>query len=207
MTRFVWNIFGQSGFGKSFFIKNFIIPRLNRFIVFDTIGEYDGENIVYNIDDVVKLYKQYFSNEQIKIIYRPNDPDEILDVADIVNTNGYITAIFEEIHIYEPKSKSPIYTIFTTGRHRHINVVGAAQSPSRVSRDMRNQATVVQSFHQHGQMDIKALYEFSDKANDLVNLEFKEFFILHGENFFRTLMEQSPNTFSKYPDGAYKLNI
>jgi len=122
---------GKTGSGKSYFIKNEFLPRIERFIFYDPKHQHDDINgvLVTNPADL-----QNAINEGHRaIVYRPflvND-DEWNEICRIIYLTGNIWLIADEISYHVDSNKMTAWhkVLMTTGRTRGIGVLNCSQKP------------------------------------------------------------------------------
>lgn len=144
MTKnFVFTILGKSGYGKSFFIKNSIIPKLNHYIVFDTQKEYtDFGYCIKNLNGFINL-------ECDKIICQFEDHDEYyLLLAYISENMRNVNLIIDELGLFVSSRQDNVYlnNLILTHRHKDINIWVATQSPRFISTIILTQSRVIFCF-------------------------------------------------------------
>jgi hypothetical protein len=135
-------IFGKRGCGKSNLAKSMIEQDVNRYIVFDTIGEYTSGVVVEDLTELKQLWHKVY-RRPFKLIYQPLDPDaEFPVIAELVWQCGNLTFLIEEVDRYaRPLAMCNAFKeIIQRGRHRNIAIIGVTQRPHGVDRLLTSQA-------------------------------------------------------------------
>lgn len=135
---------GKTGFGKSYLIKNEVVPFYSRIVIFDIKDEYHSfedfplENsfvVFYEVEEFREYIKEHFQDETLKIILRFKVV-EGLDVQQSYETALAIcfaaedlTIVIEEIsnfaspHYYTPLLEQ----LLRYGRHSRLSLICSTQ--------------------------------------------------------------------------------
>ena len=193
------SVFGKKGSGKTYFVKKKLKRHFRRKLILDTQNEYvdsvetflrNKNNYVLNDFDFEYFINCVWQAPDFTAIVRINNFSSVMEWVSIADKIGYLSLFVEEIHLFDSKNrKDSLYNIFTTGRHRFINVIGTAQRFSTVSREMTSQSDVIISFRQTEQRDIKQAGDFIDNPERLKNLKVGEFLVLDGENKLNKILK------------------
>jgi len=159
-------VFGKRGSGKSFLAKK-LLQQHNRYIVYDTIGEYTEGVIVQDLEELKGLWGKVY-RRPFKIIYQPLDPEgEFPIIATYVLRCGNVTLLIEEIDRYARPLAMGIQLkeIVQRGRHNNIALIGVTQRPANVDRLLTSQAKKMCIFNTTEPRDIEY---FRDVIGDTV---------------------------------------
>tara|TARA_Y100000310_G_C20569456_1_gene757235 strand:+ start:174 stop:779 length:606 start_codon:yes stop_codon:yes gene_type:complete len=133
-------VLGQSGTGKSSWIEKYL-PKLPRFILWDTLGEYSGFDIVETKEDlfnkVTKHEKKFFG-----VIFRfIGDDDKQIDslnfMCRLAGAIEHCWIIIDEVDMYaSPTLGMPedLSMILKRGRHLGVSMLFASRRPAEVHR-------------------------------------------------------------------------
>ena len=182
--NFIFLVFGQKGFGKSYLIKQMIKKRLkskHRFVVVDPNAEYSASfDRAYSRGDFIKQAKQKWGLSSFIIYYTPEkDGDEIFD---IVYELGDTTLIIDEAHLWGRGADfdSGLRQIIRMGRHRRINVIMITHRPADLDPLIRMQSDIIISFRQTEMIDIKGFKDFVDDPERLMKLPRGKYLAIKG---------------------------
>lgn len=181
-------IVGTSGVGKSYTIKNKIIPqhKNDNVIIFDYESEYDikGYINVFSFNELIKVIEK--SGGDFKISLKINKYQPKIDILkeanrvaslslkyqDITNSKKYLAIFFDEASRYirsGDKGLDNIYNqplnIFTTGRKHKIHAYAMSQSFNNLHQDIKANCNKIISFHLGYDLDWKILKESISKEN------------------------------------------
>jgi len=143
-------IFGKRGSGKSY-LANKQIESESRFVIFDTISEYENGVVfgVENYDKLLEFWRTVY-NQNFRIIYRPIKPkEEIEQIGELVYILGNCCFLVEEIDCYcSPYQISDNFAaIIQRGRHKNITLIGITQRPFGIHRLLTSQAKEIYVFN------------------------------------------------------------
>ena len=195
---FRMGVYGGSGFGKSWFVKNKFIPLLAKYkpvIIFDRKGEYGGPHrkdtpgkwkAFRGFDGFLKaLQDPKLLNYQLKnepyVIVCSSDRDYIQGIKFFHEISRPVSLILEEAYdlIKHPdfkKTKRRIIQIARHGRHEGIDIALISQRPTDIEPDVRSQLNGVITFNQMLKSDVDKLKEHGapdpDKIFDLKKREY-----------------------------------
>jgi hypothetical protein len=196
-------IFGNSGYGKSWFTKNELIPVLAKYkpvIIFDRKGEYGGPAR----KDVPKKWKAFngfksfvqalIAKEKLNGILEPepyvivcsNDSDYIKGVKFFHEFKLPVTLIFEEAHdiLKHPdfkETKRRVIQIARHGRHENLDIALISQRAMDIPPDVRSQFNGFITFRQMLKSDIDILKQGGAPDPDKIFALIKAEFICFGE--------------------------
>lgn len=125
----------------------------------------DGYEVVNNYKDFFVTLRQRWVKPNFKISYQPRD-GKIFKAVDLIQVLGNCSLIFEEIHLAKKSYQDALYKVFTLGRHKNLSVVGTAQRPARVHRDLTAQSDLIVSLRQTEPNDLKYLREYSSLESE-----------------------------------------
>jgi hypothetical protein len=159
-------VFGKRGSGKSFLAKK-LLQQHDRYIVYDTLGEYTEGVIVQDLEELKALWGKVY-RRPFRIIYQPLDPDgEFPIIATYVLRCGNVTLLIEEVDRYaRPLAMCQQFKeIVQRGRHNNIALIGVTQRPPGVDRLLTSQAKKMCIFNTSEPRDIEY---FKDVIGDTV---------------------------------------
>jgi len=157
-------IFGKRGSGKSTLAKKFLRGK-KRVIVFDPLGEYDGERF----ENLGALLRHVRSRARFFAVFRPRDARaEFPWLARIAYEVGSLCLVAEEISWAISPAKMPveIETLIRYGRHRDVELVGISRRPAEVNRDLTSNANEVYIFRTHEPRDLEYFRKVIGSAAD-----------------------------------------
>lgn len=164
---------GKRCSGKSYFLKNAVIPNIPSFIMWDVNHEHSFPNVptTYKLTEIVPLWQKHR-----RVVYRPidkfdNDFNQFVRICN--NLHDYML-IIEEVERYATRWNSPnsLQWLVNTGRHRGIGLIVTCRRPADLSPQIRSNADYVFMFHQHMTRDIEYLVDWVGmEAYGLRNIE------------------------------------
>ena len=157
-------IFGKRGSGKSTLAKKFLHGK-PRVIVFDALGEYDGERF----DNLGELLARIRNRARFSVVYRPRDARaEFPWLARIAYEVGSLCLVAEEISWAISPAKMPveIETLIRYGRHRDVELIGISRRPAEVNRDLTSNANEIYIFRTHEPRDVDYFRKVIGSAAD-----------------------------------------
>lgn len=171
-------VFGIRGTGKSYFVKNHLLPKYPRRIIYDTQSEYTDGIVFEDFDDLKKFWAE--QHEKVfKIIYRPIKHDRFLELCELVYLCGNMTFVIEELDLTAGTFDNDIdfLSLIKRGRHRNVNVIGISQRPFGINRNITSQAKEIYSFAQLEPRDIDYLrFYLGDSAGIIQTLKNYHFY-------------------------------
>jgi hypothetical protein len=185
-------IFGTRGGGKSFLAKS-LIAKEQRFVIFDTMGEY-SQGVIFGpeeYDEFLQFWQRTY-RRPFRLVYRPIDPDvEIETMAELVYALGNVTFLVEEIDCFcSPHQIAYSFKqIIQRGRHKNITLIGVTQRPFGVHRLLTSQAKEIYIFNMKEPRDREYLCE------------------LLGQNISEKLDQLKPYEFLHWQDGQEEIKI
>ena len=201
-------VYGASGSGKSTYVKRRIKGR-KRVIVFDTEGEYGGAG-VQTCHTVEEVRLEMVANwNGFRINYIPPSGKEARALSQLAglilkaqeqykgkDQAPVLTHVIEEMNLSFPgnsgAAKAPNFAhICSRGRHRFIEVIGAAQRIAEVDTRWRGNCTETVIFRQQGATDKNTAVQTTGASkdelwalDDLQYLHEKQGKITHGQISF-----------------------
>lgn len=173
-------VIGRRGSGKTTLVKKFLLPRLQPFIIYDSIGEYaDIENC-----SLAKTRADFFdlleSQSNIRIMPETislNDLCFVLDTA-VVNYTVFIDEfhLFFEHHMTFAAETPYFKKLILLGRHKGIGLVISTQRPTDIPKYVLSQATLIYTFHVYHKQDITFLANVVNDAKITNTLNIYEFY-------------------------------
>lgn len=190
-TRIFGVVNGISGFGKSYFLKNYLIPELVKHkpvLILDITGEYSelpGAAVYQNFPE----FLQRLTDGGGKLQRRPhvflwNKNQTAIDLIRFVRfIEKPVGLVLEEAHVLfndsdlSKKIKTPLQEVTFLGRHYEIDSILCTQTPFCLPKNVRTQAQFFVSFRQNEPADLEYLRKKDPAAPDVVkNLSEKEFY-------------------------------
>ena len=180
-------ILGKKGSGKSYFVKNTIVPLFPRLLIIDPLDEYHYY-YVYSLPEFVGILKENYTKNKFRLVYRPLDENEDLFFKFVFSLEN-VTLIIEEVDGYANGKQTDKYLekLFKYGRHKNINLICVSRRPAEIGRLLTAQSDIIISFQQTEGRDIDYFKNFTDNPEVLKNLKVGEFKVMLGENDFRRL--------------------
>ena len=148
-------VFGMSGSGKSYFVKN-MIRDMDRVVVFDPEEEYGELPGFQEINDYQQLLEVLYDcwDGSFRVAYVPPDGNEqhaLHEVSSLIERmqrpykDGKLdkrtTLVVDELNLSFPQPYKPEYDAFarlcSRGRKRGINIIGVAQRPAEIATRFR----------------------------------------------------------------------
>jgi len=162
---------GQRGSGKSYWVQNFI-SKLSRFLIYDTLGEYEGAPRFEEIEDLLD-YCERSGGGFLEAIYDPLNPQDDLNFSlfcRIARALGNIYVIIEEFDLFATPFSIPLelQALIKYGRHRGVNVLGVSRRPAEVSRLFTSQATRFILFRQIEPRDVQYFRSIVGTSADML---------------------------------------
>lgn len=154
-------ITGKRHSGKSFFLKNALMPNFPFFILWDYNHEHKFPKVpvTYKLSDIPALFMRHK-----RVVYRPLDKSlsNFNSFCRVVYNLSDFMLVIEEAERYATKFHSPpaLKWIVDTGRHRGIGLTVTCRRPVRLHTDIPSNADYIFMFHQHMTVDIDYLAEW-----------------------------------------------
>lgn len=155
MKREIKLIFGKTGSGKSFLVKNKILPLFTRLVIVDPQQEYEGL-VFFSFEDL-STYHLENSPETFRYVARFSSDLDIEYLFKWCYVIGNLCLVVEEAEQYispYAKSNSFLYLV-RYGRHKSISIIGIARRLSELSTDFKAQVNEIISFKQTLPLDLK----------------------------------------------------
>lgn len=179
MKNEVTFVSGQRGSGKSYWVKH-EIESLSRYMVFDTMNEYEGRKI----EDLEELadHCQSAGDGFLEAVYDPSDPQaELPWFCRIAYAVGNVCVIIEEVDVFADPYNMPEYLgqVVKRGRHRGVNLMAVSQRPAAVNRLLTSQASRFVIFRHFEPRDIAYFRSIiGPYAEKLPTLGLYEFYVI-----------------------------
>jgi len=166
-------VLGKRGGGKSYLAKS-LLKNYDRYIIFDTLGEYTDGVCFDNLKDLGEFWDKYFDTK-FRLIYQPLNPYKIIDkenektefdiVCDLVWDCGNMALIVEEIDTFcsSMAITDSFANVIQRGRHRDITLIGISQRPYGINRLISSQSKEIYSFVMTEPRDIDYLSQYIGK--------------------------------------------
>ena len=213
MSNRVVCIYGGTGSGKSTLAK-MIIKRLPKVVVMDPMNEYKGPGwrSAHDVASLSRAMAAQWAKGPVRVSLNcPGGNEETAgDVAELIwkaqatfpRDPRELTFVIDEANMFYPNKQNlpaALNRVTLQGRHRGINLLVITQRPSRISTDLRGQATQVNAFQLPGPHDRKAVEDICEGVGDAVRALSKYQFVrVEGASFeaYKTLKSGS---FRKIP--------
>jgi len=181
LKNFIISVFGRKGSGKTTYVKKVLIPKFNRVVILDSLGEYNCFS-VHSIDHLIEFLKANRNRNFFRIAYRPFDEGDHYFFK-IVYSIPFLSVIVEEVDLYSSPSKTDpfLLKLLKYGRHRSIDVIGVSRRPAEVSKTLTSQADIVVSFQQTQKNELDIFKLYLDNPDELKELKVGEYKIIQGE--------------------------
>jgi hypothetical protein len=162
-------VFGLRGSGKSYFVKNHLLPKYQRRIIYDTQSEYN-DGIIFEDFDKLKSFWAGLYDKQFKIIYRPIRHDRFLELCNLVYLCGNMAFVIEELDLTAGTFDNDLefLSLIKRGRHRNVEIIGISQRPFGINRNITSQAKEIYSFAQLEPRDIEYLRYYLGNSAELI---------------------------------------
>lgn len=180
----VITILGQRGSGKSSWLKK-KLPEIPRFILWDTLGEYDGFE---RFEDLDSLYRYIHANQSgvFQAVYvTEKDPEDFGPVCTIAGAVGPCYFIIEEVDTYATPTYCPqeLMTLLKKGRHYGVSMAFVSRRPAEIHRMITAQSNRFVIFRILEGRDIQYLKSIlgpeADKLPALETLHYMDW--IHGQ--------------------------
>ena len=210
MSNRVVCIYGGTGSGKSTLAK-MIIKRLPKVVVMDPMNEYKGQGwrSAHSVSDLRRVMAAQWAKGPVRASLNCPGGSEATagEVAELLwqaqatfpKDPRELTFVIDEANMFYPNKPglpAALNRVTLQGRHRGINLLVITQRPSRISTDLRGQATQVNAFQLPGPHDRRAVEEVCEGVGDAVRILRKfEFIRIEGAQFSK---------FKTYKNGTFK---
>lgn len=170
-------VIGRSGFGKSFFIQNYIVPQYKNIIALDTQNEYNkGFSCIKNLELFYKQLGYYkIMRKNFKISLKFDNVSDYNKALDYLDKAQNFTLLLDEGNIFANNKQihKTIDNIVNIGRHRGVNLIFAARRLYQTNIIVRSQTNLFIFFNIIEESDLKYVKSISDKdtAEKVKNLE------------------------------------
>ena len=123
---------GQRGSGKTYWTKHFI-GGLNRFLLYDTLGEYEGTPRFTEMEPFLAHCKKTGGEVFCEVVYDTIDHRDFPLFCETALAMGNLYVIVEEIdHFADPHDiPEELARLIKHGRHYGVNVVVSQGDPPR----------------------------------------------------------------------------
>jgi hypothetical protein len=191
MKNYNIGVMGKKGSGKSHLVKHYILPKVKRYLVLDSLREYKEGVICGSIDDL-KNYIFQCENGRMKGIFRPeNDTDveEFLALTRHVNTCFFI---LEEVDLIADSNRindDLLYNI-KYGRHYERSILWISRCPYEINRFLTRQTDLMITFKQTEPRDLDYLAKYSFNK-DIATLGQYEYAYTGDEKILQDFVEKA----------------
>lgn len=184
-------VFGRTGYGKTYLIRNILLKHYRRMIIFDTMDEYLTESgiDILSVSDFENTIKTLISHDTQDFCLRVSSKKftDYCDILDIVVNNQFrnITLVIDEIDKFASPSsiEASVNNLYNVGRHFEVNVIAASRRPNQVHRIITSQSHLLILFHTNEPRDLAYIREYANKdaANAVKGLKRYEY-IIYGDS-------------------------
>jgi hypothetical protein len=201
-------VFGIRGKGKTFFVRNALIPNYRKVLIFDQqisfpedmvtqkeMKKYSGWKLIDDprelINEMLKQTKKKNLHKRIKIVYRPNQDAIKRDfnfVTEALFRIGHFMFIVDELHDFLTATQVPqaMSKIFRIGRHKGIGFCGITQRPAHVHNTFKAQVQKAFVFKLSLPPDRKYIEDwFGDQAEVVKTLPDFHFLFWDGDEIYK----------------------
>jgi hypothetical protein len=161
-----WMVLGQNGAGKTFWVQNFLLPRVRRQIVVDT-EEYDFPDDVWHPVKVGRAVELAHSSKAFRVRVPMGLGDAGRETMDLLATGlldrGHDTLVYiDEFADFNRQSHitDPTLALIRKARKRGISLVAGSQRPQDISKSIYTQS----HHHVFFFMDEADAFYWHDKA-------------------------------------------
>ena len=99
---------GKTGYGKSYFTKQQLLPLIDRFVILDTMGEYedgiDVDNSSFIVFKEIDSYRQHMidhcEDTTLEVCVQFDNVEEYEYAFDVANAAENTTVVIEEISTF-----------------------------------------------------------------------------------------------------------
>lgn len=151
MKNDVISVFGKKGYGKTTFIKKYLLPKYQKKIILDTMEEYHNDKslVTGSALETVEIVEYMLEQEKDFTIVQQSSFNEYEQLLDVVIQIPELTLVIDEIDKFgEPNSIHPaLKELYNTARHYQINLIGASRRPNQVNRIITSQSDLIIIFH------------------------------------------------------------
>lgn len=156
MKREIKLVFGKTGSGKSYFVKNELLKNYSRIVIVDPQFEYEEGLVFTSIQDLSTFYLEH-RPEKFTFIARFKSDRDIELLFRWCYIIGNLVLVVEEAEQYiSPYTKSSNFLkLVRYGRHKAVSIIGVARRLSELSTDFKSQVNTIYSFKQTLPLDLK----------------------------------------------------
>lgn len=183
-------ITGQSGTGKSYLLKNYVIPNLaNRkpVIIFDLMNEYQNiaDHIHGSFEDFYTFTKDNGDIRGINCIKWKKKSDIIKGLRFVEEMRVPMSVVLDEAHTlynsrYFSACRPSLESITLHGRHYNVDTILSTQRPIMLDTTARSQADFITSFYQQERRDVDYLRQMSEKFGQVAELQKHHYITVEG---------------------------
>ena len=133
-------VLGQRGSGKSSWVKK-RLPTIPRFILWDTLGEYQGFETFDNLEDLVR-YLDKNESGFFQVVYNTLEETDFEKVCRLAGAVGTCTLIIEEVDTYATPANCPfeLRKLLKVGRHYGTSMIFVSRRPAEINRLITSQS-------------------------------------------------------------------
>lgn len=162
-------VFGMRGTGKSFFVKQKLLPVYPRQLIYDNQGEYKDGIIFYDLAKLKKFWAENY-DKKFRMIFRPLNHDDFSEICRLVYLCGNMLFVIEELDLVAGSYDNDIdfQTVLKRGRHTNITLLGISQRPYGINRTITSQAKEIYSFCQKEPRDVQYLKNYLGNDSEII---------------------------------------
>lgn len=161
---------GATGTGKSYHLREVLLPRYPRAIVLDYTGDFlkhrdrlgEGTHVAENFAEVGRLVRQlsarrdrwrviaYLDEPDTERLTRALVPTRMVTGPSIARALGGCALVCDELSLFVRQNATPErLALWRMGRHCGLTILGASQAPADVHPLVRGQSRWLVLFHLH----------------------------------------------------------
>lgn len=198
-------VFGRTGYGKTYLIKNNFLKHYKRIIIFDTMNEYKTESgidilSVPDFENTINSLIEYDTQSFCLRVSSKNFED-YCQILDTVVTNEFqnITLVIDEIDKFASPSsiEASVNNLYNVGRHYEVDIISASRRPNQVHRIITSQSHLLVLFHTNEPRDLAYIREYANKetANAVKGLKRYEY-VTYGDQDISSKLGLKPQNIS-----------
>lgn len=175
-------VIGRRGSGKTTLVKYYLLPRLQPFIIYDSIGEYSDIENCSLVESESDLFDLLEARANIRIVPGTGggDLEKICYILQkgVQNYHLFVDEfhVLYDHHMTFAADNPNFKKLVLLGRHKGLGVIISTQRPTDIPKYVLSQATVVYCFHVYHKQDVTFLSNIVNEAAITSTLNTYEFF-------------------------------
>ncbi len=183
-------IIGRTGSGKTFFVKNWLLPHYDKYVFWDVKHENKDARQDITLNTPKELEQNIKSYN--KILYQPTHSaeEDFDDVCEIIFHNGDFTLYVDEASIISTATKITYWhnMIMTQGRSYNVGIINATQRPRIIHNTMISEAEHIFSFNLNLETDIYKIKQQTGDSADEIRYLPEHYFLYYSIRFNKTFL-------------------